>query len=91
MPVLLERARWLIQRADADVIAAFTHGGFIRAVVAALVVGDDHERFGATFHDLRRVLHVWNASITIIGHGASGLEVIGVNLCQPVEAIAGRG
>jgi broad specificity phosphatase PhoE len=88
--VLLGRARWLLQRADSDVIAAFTHGGFIRAVIASVLVGDESQRFEATFHDLRRMLHIWNASITIIGQGGSGLEVIGVNLCPAVEAIAGR-
>jgi hypothetical protein len=36
------------------------------------------------------MLHVWNASVTIVGHGANGLEIYGVNLCQPIEALAGR-
>ena len=87
---LLARANWLLQRADTEVIAAFTHGGFIRAVIAAVLVGEESNRFEATFHDLRRMLHIWNASITVIGHGGSGLEVIGVNLCPAVEALAGR-
>jgi len=90
MPDLLARARWLLRGGEDEVLAVFTHGGFIRAVIAALVVGGDDARFAATFHDLRRMLQIWNASVTLIGQGASGLELLGVNLCDPIDAIAGR-
>ena len=33
------RTKWLLHRADSEIIAAFTHGGFIRAVIAAVLVG----------------------------------------------------
>lgn len=87
---LLARARWLLAVGDEGVSFVFTHGGFVRAVIAALAVGGDDARFDAVFHDLRRVLHVWNASVTIVGHGAHGLELFGVNLCPDVEALSGR-
>lgn len=90
MEALLARARWLLRVGDEGVSFVFTHGGFIRAVLAALAVGDDEARFGPTFHDFRRVLHVWNASVTLVGHGAHGLELFAVNLCPDVEAISGR-
>jgi broad specificity phosphatase PhoE len=67
MAALQGRARWLLHEGLDDVVAVFTHGGFIRAVLAALLVGEDDGRFAATFHDLRRILHIWNASLTIVG------------------------
>ena len=69
---------------------AFTHGGFIRAVLAGLIAKEDSARFGPTYHGLRRALHIWNCSITVIGHGGSGLEVLGVNLHGEIEEICGR-
>jgi broad specificity phosphatase PhoE len=86
---LRERSLWLLSEADNAVVAAFTHGGFIRAVVAALLTRNDPARFGALFHDLRRTLHIWNGSLTIIGQGGTGLELIAVNLCDSIDQIAG--
>jgi broad specificity phosphatase PhoE len=90
IPELLQRARWVLQQGEENIVAVFSHGGLIRAVIAALAVGGDDERFGATFDDLRRVLHIWNGSLTIVGHGASGLELLAVNLCDDIDAMAGR-
>ena len=90
MAELLERARWLLSVGEEGTSAVFTHGGFIRAVVAALVAGDDPARFASTFHELRRALHVWNGSITLVGHGASGLELLAVNLCPAIDEMTGR-
>lgn len=87
---LLRRARRMLVEAQGGVTWAFTHGGFIRAVVAALVVGDDDARFAPTFHDLRRSLHIWNASITLFAHGASGLELYAANLCPSIDRLLGR-
>ena len=86
---LRTRARAVLLRGEDARIAAFTHGGFVRAVVAALLVGDDAARFGPTFHDLRRILHVWNGSVTIVGHGPAGLELFAVNLCPDIDRFAG--
>lgn len=87
---LLARVEALLQTCDEGVTWAFTHGGFIRAVVAALFVRTDRVRFEPVFHDLRRGLHVWNGSITLVGHGGSGLEVVATNLHHQVEALTGR-
>lgn len=84
------RARWLLGVAEDGVTWAFTHGGFIRAVVAALQVGEDPARFGPHFHDLRRALAVWTASMTVVGHGAAGLELVAVNVCPDVDQLCGR-
>jgi len=84
------RATWLLQTAGDGVTWAFTHGGFIRAVVAALHVGEDASRFGPHFQDLRRSLAIWTASMTVVGHGAAGLELVAVNACADVDAICGR-
>ena len=89
-PLLLERARRTLADAQDGVTWAFTHGGFIRAVVAALVVGGDDARFAPTFHDLRRTRHVWNASITLFAHGATGLELYAVNMCPSIDRLLGR-
>ncbi len=86
---LYRRARWLLGEGEDSLIAAFTHGGLIRAVIAAVQVGPDAKRFEAAFHDLRRVLHIWNGSLTVIGHGASGLELYAVNLCDAIDALVG--
>jgi broad specificity phosphatase PhoE len=88
---LEQRARSVLASAESSVVFAFTHGGFIRAVVAAILVGGDAPRFGPTFHDLRRTLHVWNASVTLVAHGASGLELFAVNLCPSIDRLLGRG
>lgn len=87
---LLARAHWLLDVGAEGTSCVFTHGGFIRAVVAALLVGQDTARFEPTFHDLRRTLHIWNASLTLVGHGPSGLELLALNLCPPIEDLAGR-
>lgn len=87
--LLRERAHWLLEQSEDLVVAAFTHGGFIRAVVAALLAKDHETRFRPLFHDLRRGLQVWNGSLTIIGQGASGLELIAVNLCDSIDELAG--
>lgn len=87
---LLSRARWLLAEGETGTTFAFTHGNFIRAVLAALIVREDLGRFEATFHDLRRMLHIWNVALTVIGHGGSGLEVLGVNLHPEIDALAGR-
>lgn len=91
MPHLLARARWLLGVGEEGTSFVFTHGGYVRAVVAALLVGADEARFEPTFHDLRRTVHVWNTSVTIIGHGANGLELYGLNLHPEIEALAGAG
>lgn len=87
---LYERARALLATAEDGVTWAFSHGGYIRAVVAALLVDGDRARFDATFHDLRRTLHVWNGSVTLVAHGASGLELFAVNLCPSLDRLLGR-
>lgn len=87
---LQERVRSLLQETEEAVVWAFTHGGFIRAAIAALLVGDDRSRFAATFHDLRRALHVWNASVSLVAHGASGLEVYALNGCATMDRLLGR-
>lgn len=84
------RARWLLGIADEGVTWAFTHGGFVRAVVAALQVGEDAVRFGPHFHDLRRAMAVWTASMTVVGHGAAGLELFAVNVCPDIDQLCGR-
>jgi broad specificity phosphatase PhoE len=88
---LRSRVRWLLEEAEERTVWAFTHGGFIRAVVAAMASGDDAARFEATFQTLRRTLAIWNASVTIVGHGPGGLELFAVNLHPDVDALAGRG
>jgi broad specificity phosphatase PhoE len=84
---LLAGARRLVAQGEEEALWCFTHGGFIRAVLAALIIGPDDAAFDATFHGLRRSLHVWNASLTVIGHGPSGLEIVSVNQAPAIDAM----
>jgi broad specificity phosphatase PhoE len=79
LEALLSRVRAWLANADEGVVWAFTHGGFVRAVIATLLTDRDDARFGPAFHDLRRTVHIWNGSITLVAHGASGLELYAVN------------
>lgn len=90
MEALLERVQAVLDEAERGSVLAFTHGGFIRAVVAAVLCGRDPERFGPLFHDLRRGLQVFTASLTPVVHGVRGLEVLATNACPDVEAFTGR-
>jgi broad specificity phosphatase PhoE len=87
---LLRRAREMLAGSHDGVTWAFTHGGFIRAAVAALMIHADDARFASTFHDLRRSMHVWNGSITLFAHGPTGLELYAVNLCPSIDRMLGR-
>jgi broad specificity phosphatase PhoE len=84
---LLARVRRLLERGEDEALWCFTHGGFIRAVLAALIVGAEETAFETTFHGLRRSLHVWNASLTFIGHGPAGLEIVSVNQSPAIDAL----
>ncbi len=84
------RARSLLTRGETESLWCFTHGGFIRAVVAALVVGEDVASFEPVFHGLRRSLHIWNASVTWVGHGPTGLELISVNQSPALDELLGK-
>lgn len=86
---LHDRVRWLLDVTDEGTAVVFTHGGFIRAVMAGLVARDDVALFERVFHDFRRSVSVWNGSITLIGHGPGGLEVLAVNLCPAIDELTG--
>lgn len=87
---LRDRVNWLLSLGEEGTSVVFTHGAFIRAVMAGVMTRNTPSTFAAVFHDLRRAMNIWNGSITLVGHGVDGLELLAVNLCPAIDELTGR-